>query len=243
LRNLVVNIFTTIFFSGLILYYSIFTDFRFIKNTWQDHYFRGGSIFFNAAGSDVEEVQKYINENKPLNLINKEGVGLIHAITTANFDRYKGLEEYILKNPKLLLLPVHTLKNDCSSMFYCEGVTPFHILAAEGKISILEKALKLVPEGAMVLNIKNETPLDYAIKKCKFEATKILLDLKLDFNKNSTNLNSALIDSVNNKCLATSILLLKAGASAHFKNKENKSAVDIAREKGNIELAFLLESL
>lgn len=183
-----------------------------------------------------------ISENKPLDIVNSEGVSLIHVFSTLDFSKYQGLEEYFLKNSNLLLAQMHTKDKKCKTIFYCEGVNPFHILATNGNLIILQKALKLKPEGIALLNSDNESPLHYSARHCKYETTKVLIDFKSDINKLSSELYSPLMEASSKGCYAASVLLLKAGASIELKNKDDKMASEIARTKKFEELVFLIDN-
>ena len=212
---------------------------------WSLYYAKGSEIFSKVAEDEWEYVENYILGGGDLELENEERVGLIHALSLANFEKVKGLEDRFLENPELLKKLIKTKNNQCIG-FYCDGITPIHILASIGDFRILKKALDKNSDFLELKTIRQQTPLHYAAKSCEYKVAKILLDKGANINSRDASGDTPLITTSKNNCETTTVLLVKKGADLNLKNNDGKTALDLAKESKTIygkKIRFLLEML
>ncbi len=119
--------------------------------------------------------------------------------------------------------------------------TPLMYVALVGTVS---RAQKLIDRGAQV-NRLGWTPLHYAAAKSNDDMVKFLLDKDAMPNAPSPDGTSPLMmaaqaERVNPKVVQ---LLIHAGADPLARNLKGDDAIDVARQKGNTDLAAAMEKI
>lgn len=210
--------------------------------TWRNFYSKGPQIFKDISNGKWKEVGQYISDGGEFDLVNENGVGLIHSLTLVNFDKVKGLEEEFLKDVGLLGKEIRTTKEGGCEFFYCDGVTPIHLLSARGNSKILNKALEKLPSSLELKTKRHETPLHYAAKLCAYRTTMDLIEKGANINAVNVLGNSSLMIASARGCLIVSTLLINKGADLNLKNNQGVTASELAKENEYKEIHFLLET-
>ena len=207
-------------------------------------YSKGPQIFSDVFNKKWNSVNKYISDGKNFNLINEDGVGLIHSFTLmANFDSIEFLKKELLKNPDLLGKNLKPKKGKVYGIFYTENLTPIHILSTKNNSKVLIKALRIFPSGLELKTKTGETLLHYAAKSCAYKTTKTLIRKKSNINAVNMEGNSPLMLASKNKCFVVTALLVNSGANLNLKNHKGLTASEIAKEKEYEKIHFFLEFL
>ena len=111
-------------------------------------------------------------------------------------------------------------------------------------VGTVSRAQKLIDRGAQV-NRLGWTPLHYAAAKSNDDMVKFLLDKDAMPNAPSPDGTSPLMmaaqaERVNPKVVQ---LLIHAGADPLARNLKGDDAIDVARQKGNTDLAAAMEKI
>ena len=119
--------------------------------------------------------------------------------------------------------------------------TPLMYVALVGNVA---RAQKLIARGAQV-NRLGWTPLHYAAAKSNEEMVKFLLSQDALPNAPSPDGTSPLMMAVQAEAVNPSVvqLLINAGADPFARNLKGDDAIDVARQKGNTELASAMEKI
>ena len=70
----------------------------------------------------------------------------------------------------------------------------------------------------------------------------MLIDAKVDVNKVSKEQETPLMESAEKGCIASSLLLIKAGAKKELKNSMGLTASELAKNKNHSELSFIIDN-
>jgi len=135
------------------------------------------------------------------------------------------LKDVLQKNPKLNL-----------NLYNHNGISVLHM---EPILADVEK-IKLLKDKGMDLNIKDRisgrTPLHYAVISDNLAAMQQLIKFGADIDVVCNNADTALHYACDlNKEEAVKILL-DSGANTSLRNKDNKTAEEIARDKNNKDI-------
>jgi uncharacterized protein len=120
------------------------------------------------------------------------------------------------------------------------AVSDFFMEVALGN---LEEVKNYIQKGVNVnqVNAQGHTPIMYAAHQGKDQIVKLLVAAKADINaKHSISGNTVLIGAVDQGYVSTVKLLIEAKADINAKNKENKTALTVAKEKENNDIINLL---
>lgn len=119
--------------------------------------------------------------------------------------------------------------------------TPLMYVALVGNVA---RAQKLIDRGAQV-NRLGWTPLHYAAAKSNEDMVKFLLSKDALPNAPAPDGTSPLMMAAQAETVKPTViqLLIDAGADPYARNLKGDDAIDVARKKGNTELANALENI
>lgn len=165
----------------------------------------------------------------------------------SNFSNYKPnilsirIYSYIIANDTESIDKFYEIGNDPNQVF-SHGYTALIFAAAEGK---LDSVKKIIEHGATLdlKNSKGRTALYFACKYNYFEIVKILLNNGANPNLSSIGSNSPLqIASINGSYEAVELLLNNNEIDITTKDLKNKTALELAMENNNGNIAKLIRN-
>ncbi|MCH5600242.1 ankyrin repeat domain-containing protein [Niabella ginsengisoli] len=118
--------------------------------------------------------------------------------------------------------------------------TPIRIAARNGHLDIV----KYLADKGAVIDIKamdGATPLEHAASKGHYDIVKFLIDKGADINNQDNDGDFPLGEAAKLGYLEIIKLLLEKEANTNLKNKENKTALELARFHGQNKAAKLIE--
>ncbi len=205
------------------------------KATWKGK--TGRTPLMTVAGrGSVNVAELFLQHGVDINAIDSNGQTALHyAAYSRNPD---GMSKFLILNGAEVnpLFCKHGKVSGC-----CSGITtPLHSASNTGQLAMVRN---LINSGAKinVLNQDGLTPLYLAVKKGNPDVVKLLVEHGAFINTAEKNLGYSelmLAVALGKKDIAD--YLIKNGADVNMKNKEGKSALDLAWNYGHKQIAYSL---
>jgi len=118
------------------------------------------------------------------------------------------------------------------------GPDPLPLAALENNLEIIQL---LIAAGTCVNTIEGSYALKHAAKNGNLEIAQVLLDNGSDINLRARfRANNPLIEAAQKGYVEIMKLFLQHGAYTQFRNREGKTALDLAKEAGYQQIADLI---